>query len=865
MTPPRAHRSLATLLILFIIGATSAVALESFDPDGRGPDYPAVADGRGEGKPSLPAQRIINGGLKIDGRLDEASWRDAPAATGFTQYEPERGGEPAEQTVFKVLYDDDALYIGVACLRTNGTAITSCLSRRDQITSSDLIRVYLSPYHDLTTGYHFRINPHGVKEDYYNYGDLYHDRSWDAVWDADTSQDQGGWYAELRIPFSSLRYRDQDSMTWGFNVFQYIHAEGQRTAWSNWDRDQSGFMSRSGTITGITGIRPPRQLEVTPYMVARVTDPSDPDASGMGDEDWDQFGNIGADIKYGITSDLTLSATVQPDFGQVEADPALLNLSPFETYYQEKRPFFVEGAQFFFAPDNTIFYSRRIGTGSQNSRIRAAAKLTGKVAGKVSTAVLFAATDETGDGQAHNLFRGGDQRTYYGIGRFGTQFADDQHSFNLMGTAVVRDRDSFGYQTRNGYTGGSDFELNFRDRMYQVTGSFVGSIVDPQSAPVPGSVDPDPSYGTGSRFELEKRSGKWRWAVTTRHQSDQLDLNDLGYINNPNHYAAQVWLTRVFNGDGETDWFTDGNLHARVYKSWLYAGDTVADDSGELWSYERGHDLLNNYVVDGYVELRNRWGAYWGLNYNPDCTDLYVTRWTPDGRHRGPLMRNPDNHRGYLGIFTDSRKDLSWELYADHSADEAGSWGNEIQLDCNWVVNSHLNLEAEFSYSWDHEDAQWVGNIENPGGGLGGVSYAFGELDRRTWDLTLRSSFLFDRDRSLELYLQPFLTVGDFSNPRELARPDSYDLRPFDGIDVRERDFSIGAVNLNLVYRWEYRPGSTVFLVWQHARGTTDRRWQHGAPDDPNNRFANDFSLDPLLDNEATNTFLFKVNYWLPI
>ena len=865
---PHDANSFLMTIISILFCAPMAFALEGFDPEGAGSGYPASANGRNGDQPTLSAQRISNGGIKIDGRLDETSWRQAPAAAGFTQYEPERRGDPGEETVFKVAYDDDAIYFGVACRRANGTPITSCLSRRDQITSSDMIRVYISPYHDLTTGYHFRINPHGVKEDYYNYGDLYHDRSWDAVWEADTSQDGEGWYAEIRIPFSSIRYRESESMTWGFNVFQYIQSLDQRTAWSNWDRDQGGFMSRSGTITGISGIRPPRQLEVTPYIVSRATDPADPNASGFGDEDWDEFGNFGADIKYGITSDLTLSATVQPDFGQVEADPSQLNLSPFETYYQEKRPFFVEGAQFFWHPDNTVFYSRRIGTGSRNSRIRAAGKLTGKIAGDVSTAVLFAATDETGDGQAHNFLKGGNRRAYYGIGRFGTQVHDDQHSFNIMGTAVVRDRDSFDYTTRNGYTGGADFELNFKDRMYQATGSFVGSIVDYYASPTAGSVDPKPTYGTGTRFEVGKRSGNWRWALTTRHQSDELDINDLGYISNPDHYAAQAWVTRLFNGDGENDWFTHGNLHFRTYKSWIYAARSVADptDPGlSLWSYDRGHTLLTNFVMDGFVEFSNRWGSFFGLNYNPGCTNLYGTRWAPDYSHRGPLMSSPDNYNGYIGFATDSRKDIAYEISTSHSGNEAGSRGNDIQLECEWVVNSNINLEVEVSHSWANEDAQWVGNFENPGGGIGDVSYTFGELKQRTWDVTLRSSFLFDRDKSLELYLQPFLTVGDYSNLRELARPDSYDLQPYEDYDVRNRDFSIGAVNMNLVYRWEYRPGSTVFFVWTHARSRADMRLLHGYPDDPLNSFTNNFSTDPLFDNEAENTFLLKVSYWLPI
>jgi len=380
---------LACALALGFVFASAAAALDGFDPHGTGAGYPACANGRVTEPPSLAAQRIASGAIRIDGRLTENDWIVAPAATGFTQFEPDRRGEPCAETVFKVLYDDDALYFGVACYRNEGEPVTSCLSRRDNITASDLLRIYISPYHDMVTGYHFRINPDGVMEDYYNYGDLYHDISWDTVWEADTYIDGEGWYAELRIPFSSIRYRPGETMTWGCNVFQHVYARGQRTAWSNWDRDQNGFMSRSGTITGLHGIRPARQLEITPYVVSGLTDPSLPGRHGFSGEQRSHKGNFGADLKYGITPDLTLNATFQPDFGQIESDPALLNLSPYETFYDEKRPFFIEGAQFFEAPDNVVFYSRRIGTGSPNSRIRFASKVTGKMAGKVSTAMLL--------------------------------------------------------------------------------------------------------------------------------------------------------------------------------------------------------------------------------------------------------------------------------------------------------------------------------------------------------------------------------------------------------------------------------------------------------------------------------------------
>ncbi len=853
-----------------VLGLTlsSTQALEGFDPRGTGLGYPEGANGRRVSPPSLRAHRIAQGPIAIDGHLNEADWTDAPAATGFTQFEPDRRGEPCEDTVFKVLYDDDAIYFGVACYRHNGEPVTSCLSRRDNITSSDRIRVYISPYNDMITGYHFRINPSGVMEDYYNYGDLYHDISWNTVWEADTHVNDEGWFAEIRIPFSSIRYRGGESMTWGCNVFQYVHSRGQRIAWSNWDRNQNGFMSRSGHITGIEGIRPPRQLEITPYVVSGLTDPSDVSASGFGDESWDGAGNFGADIKYGVTADLTLNATFQPDFGQVEADPSLLNLSPYETYYEEKRPFFIEGAQFFWHPDFTVFYSRRIGTGTENSRIRFAGKLTGKVAGDISTAVLVAATDEAQPRKAHNPLRDGTQKAIYSIGRFGKQFGGGMHSVNVMQVAVMRDKNSFDEMTRNGYVTGGDFELNFRDRMYQVTGSFVGSIVDYHASPGDASdsaSDPDPTYGTGTRFEVEKTSGDWRFALTTRHQSDELDINDLGYITDPNHFAVQGWVTRVFNADDDGQSFlTSGNVHVRYYQSWIYADRTFADSSDParaLWSYDRGHGLLQIWELNSSVTTRSCWNAWCGVVYQPDNTDLYATRFTPDGSARGPLMTLPERYNAWVGVESDYRKDLGYVLTTEFSGDVEGSRAVEYEASVGWVQSSRTVHRLSASYERRHADAQWVTNLENPGGGIGDVSYLFAELDQHTYDLTLRSSVLFDRDKSLELYLQPFLTLGTYANPRELARPDSYDLRPYEGFDVAARDFAYGAVNLNLVFRWEYRPGSTLYLVWTHTREDFDRRQWHSTGDE----FRNDFHTAPLFDNEAENRFLVKLSYWLPV
>jgi hypothetical protein len=861
-----AIRAVLFLAALFLAaGAPAVLAIEGFDPHGKGPGYPECANGRLTHPPSLPAHRIEKGPIRVDGILDEPDWIAAPAATGFTQFEPDRGGKPAEETVLKVVYDDDAIYFGIACCRENGTPITSSLARRDHIAGSDLIRLYLSPYHDMVTGYHFRINPDGVKEDYYNYGDLYHDVSWDAVWDAETSVDPDGWYAEIRIPFSSVRYREADSMTWGLNLFQHIYSNGQRTAWSNWEREQQGFMSRSGTLTGIMGIRPPRQIEITPYFVGSVADAAAMRARGSSGEDWGRFGNAGADLKWGVTADLTLNGTFQPDFGQVEADPSQLNLSPYETFYEEKRPFFIEGAQFFEHPNFNMVYSRRIGTGSENSRIRFAGKLTGKAAGNVSTALLLAGTDETQEGKAHNPFRTGENRTLFAIGRFGKQWGGEMHSLHVMQTVVRRDPSSFAVATRNGYTTGADLEMNFRDRMYQLTGAMVGSVID--FLPDPASPDRDRSslYGTGSRFQFSKTSGGWRYALTTRHQGDKLDLNDVGYISDPNHYAVQGWLQRVYNADNEAGGFiTSASGRAQYYRSWIYADRTFPDPQDStraLWSYRRGHDLQTNWSCSGDLVTRNCWVGYMSLEYVPEKTDLYATRRVPGTETRGPLLRLPGGYDASVGVSTDSRKAYTVSLDGDWYQDETGSRGMGSTLGFTWVESGRISHQVSSSVRFAHSEAQWIGNFENSEGAIGGVSYAFAPLDQRTWNVTLRSSILFTRDQSLEIYAQPFLTTGSYGRARELARPDSREYRPLAGVEAADRDFAYGAANFNVVYRWEYRPGSTFYLVWTQSRSRFDTR-----EDRPSgSEFDNAFGLDPLFRNQGENRVLLKLTYWIPV
>ena len=835
----------------------------AFDPDGLGGVSPGSADGRLSAAPSVRAMRLGGQGIVLDGRLDDAVWMRAETAHGFRVWDPTRGEAPSEQTTFKVAYDDQAIYFGVACL-VDGSDIRNQLCRRDAISNSDVISLYLDTYHDQTTCYNFRVNPAGVQEDrYVSDNGRNMDRDWDAVWDAATFVDDDGWYAEMRIPFSCVRYSPSDEMTWGCQLYRFLYDLGEDTSWVNWDREKTGFVSRFGDITGIRAIPAPRQLELLPYAVTRSTDPA---ATGDDDE-LEHFQNIGLDAKYGLTADLTLNAAIQPDFGQVEADPSLLNLSPFETYYQEKRPFFVEGQRFFAHPDFNVFYSRRIGTGDENARIRAATKLTGKTPGGLSVAALYALTDVAEDGRAHQFWRSGEQESHYLIGRFGKEFQEGAHRVNLMQTAVFRsaDRDSFGdYASRDARTTGVDFDLNFRDRTVNIAGSFVGSAVDPAPSASEPELSHRPFHGTGGALNVRKLGGTFQGGAFGRWETDRLELNDVGFLSAPDEIGTGAWIRYEHNPENGEGPFQRGDVEMSFSRGWLYADAAGYDrDTGELaWSYGRGRPRSLDVHMSSFWQFRSFWATWFGGGADFDGVDKYESRTFED--ERGPLVTDPNSIWLWWGGGSDWREPLHVEIGADYSRNEEGGWSMGTSISGRWTATDATTLSLTVAYEDFRDDAQHVENFANPDGGIGGVSYVFAQLDRKTVNATFRADILFSRDLSLQMYAQPYLTTGDYYNARELVRPASYEfvtaseIPGFDPGAVSDYDFKYAAVNVNAVLRWEYRPGSTFYLVWKQGRDL----WEDRASD-----AGFDGSLDAadLFATEPENVLLAKITYWFSL
>lgn len=868
---PRTEIALLAFFFLSILisPVLGEVPVPHFSIEGNGPNYPDLSNGTQTEVPSLEAFYLDDLEIEMDGVLDDDAWEMAQVGWGFRQLDPDRGAPASVPSVFKVAYDDEAIYFAMACYEDDMSKVSSYLSRRDQIEASDVVSIYIDPYLDRSTGYNFRVNPDGVMQDAYLFDNGNRDIDWNAVWDAEVSRDDNGWYVEIRIPFSQIRFKPSEDMTWGLQAYRWLHGRGEDTGWVMWDRNASGFVSRWGNLTGLRGVANPRKLEVLPYVVTKHVDPAAEEA----EDQWLNSQNFGADFKYGITANMTLNATFQPDFGQVEADPALLNLSPFETFYQEKRPFFVEGARFFQHPDFNLFYSRRIGTGDANSRIRGAAKLTGKIGGDFSLAVLAAATDNGLDGRAHNPFVSGTEKTAYGLIRVGKEFDEGNHRVNVMGTAVNRDKGSFAaaderYQ-RNGYSGGMDFQMNFQDRTYRVDGSAVGTLVDPFTDHFDPGLTPAASYGTGGRMSFRKAGGVWRGSVQGSWESDKLDPNDMGFLSAPDEKQVYGNVSYHYNRDGAEGNFNRIVAELEGYRSWLYAGNSGFDtESGtEVWSYDRTHRQSSGVHFFSEAQHKSFHQGYIFVGQAFDGTSKYETRTFED--ERGPLMTRPGWTAAEIGFTSDWRQPLSLDMEFEYNWGEARN-DREVEVGLRWNQSENFSHRIGFGISNYRNEAQWVGNYRSLDStpavpGIGGVDYVFGELNQMVWDVTLRSSILFNRDNSLQLYLQPFLTRGNYANMKWLATADSYDLRPY-GIDPSQYDFEYGAVNLNLVYRWEYRPGSTLYLVWTHNKGQYQER---GGPDNP------DWDRDPQWNNgfdaghpfrtEPGNTFMAKISYWFSI
>ncbi len=832
----------------------------------------------------------------IDGRGDDPCWDKVEWGGGFTQDDPRCGEAPTEATEFKVMYDDRNVYVLVRCHDTQATTIDRRVSRRDEI-DGDYLAVYIDSYFDKRSALGFKVNAAGVKADVTLSGDSNNqDGTWDALWAAKAAVDAQGWTAEMAIPFSQLRFASGESVTFGLQVRRMLYRKQEISSWAHIPKQAPGFISLFGELDGLRGIRAQHQVEIIPYAVAQST--LSPRQEGNPFADGSEQRLLGGlDGKIGLTSDLTLDFTLNPDFGQVEADPSVVNLTAYETYFQEKRPFFTEGKSILnfrimggdgdFSSDN-LFYSRRIGRAPRYApetaagefldmpmatSILGAFKVTGKTRRGLSLGIMDsltarerAAIEFAGGGRSETV----EPLTNYFMMRAQQDLNQGQTTVGAMVTAVNRDiRDqALDFLHRSAYSGGIDLFHSWKNRNYYASANAVFSLVQGSPAalqrtqssavhyfqrPDAGHLEYDPGrtslFGHGGTVEVGRNGGSpLRYSTGVTWRSPGLELNDMGYL-------------------GRSD----------VTMAWAWAGYRIAKPTWVFNSLNmnfnawQGYDFgLEPIFVGGNVNFWGQLRNYWSVNAGINRQGRNLS---PGALRGGPALRFDPGWNVWYGVGSDARRrftaSLSGSAYrADHGTRE--SMGASLSL--AYRPGSRLSLQVTPGYSYSRNLRQYVANQN----ALGEDRYILGDIEQDTFYVTLRLNYCVTPDLSIQFYSQPFLSNGSYRGFRRVVDPRAASihdqLHPFAAGEIsfdaeggnylvneasgaaysfRNPDFHVLELRSNLVLRWEYRPGAALYAVWSQGRSGNLGRGEFDVAE----------GFGDLMRLPATHVFLVKFTY----
>ncbi|MBN1271122.1 MAG: carbohydrate binding family 9 domain-containing protein [Candidatus Aminicenantes bacterium] len=839
--------------------------------------------------------------VRIDGVLNEEVWK-SEGVTGFRQSDPDDGAPATEKTVVWVAFDKGSLYVAARLYDNQPEGIISLLGRRDADVESDWFVLAVDPYHDRRSGFQFAVNPAGTIQDGTLFNDEGIDKTWDGIWEVAVRIDDQGWTAEIRIPFHQLHFQKKESTIWGVNFFRTIKRKNEKAVYSWIPKEESGYVSRFADLTGLSGLQPRRLVEVLPYTAGRAefspAVPGDPFRTGS-----DFAGNFGFDVKSALQSHLTLNLSVNPDFGQVEVDPAVINISDQETYYEEKRPFFVEGADIFrFGngganvqrnlgwSDPSFFYSRRIGRSPQGSvpfpgftaspdwaTILGAAKITSKMGDGWNLGVMTALTQ-----REYALIDNGEDRfshevepfSSYGVVRALKEMGGGFRGLGFIATSTWRDLrvDSLqGLIPKSAFCFGLDgWTFLDRGRTWVLTGWFGGTTVSgSQEAishlqlsslhyyqrPDVDYVDYDPNAttlnGWAGRFFVNKQKGPFVFNAALGAMSPGFHAVDLGY-----HTRGDV-----INGHVELGY---QSFHpGRFFRNWKV---TFA----ALRSYDFGGIRTDeNYILNATAQLLNYWTGNLYLSYDPNRTSHYLTR-------GGPLAAYPWGASIQPSITSDNRRRLVFGLFGHYRDHPYGSYNYSFGASIRWKPSTNFNISIVPEYSWRHSVGQYIRQVSDP---LKietyGVRYVLSDVIQETASMEIRLNWIFTPRLSLQAYLQPFLGTGDFFNYKELRAALTFDFDsygqgtstinrdagiytvdpdgagPSPAFSFSDPDFNLKSLRGTVILRWEYRPGSTIYAVW------TQDRADHSHP----GSFDFDRDLSLMLRAPGDNIFLIKINY----
>jgi hypothetical protein len=867
---------------------------------------PAAAQNDGHTPGATVAALRVTVPPAIDGELDDEAWAGAEPATRFTQLDPEEGQPATERTELRVVFDDEAVYVGARMFDREAGLIARRLASRDDDSDADSIDIYLDPMHDHQTGATFRISAAGVQRDAVVFNDTWDDSSWDSVWHSAVSVDNQGWSAELRIPLSQLRFTFAERQTWGINAMRFIRRKNERAWLELVPKTQSGLASRMAHLTGMDGLRPKRHLALLPYSAGRAEFVQPSRAGNPFNDGSRAFLAAGLDLKWGVTSNLTLDGTVNPDFGQVEVDPAVVNLSEFETFFPEKRPFFLEGAQIFGnfgqmgangfwgfnTSDPNIFYSRRIGRTPQMSpsgefsdlptatTILGAAKLTGKTRNGWSIGLMNAVTDRETARTEDKLVRGVET-----VEPLTNYFAFRMHrdlgaraGAGLIATAVSRRLDTGAMRdvlASSAYVfGGDGYWFLDADREWVITGKVAGSRVQGTPAMIARAQRaaqryyqrPDAPHvtldlsrrsleGFNGRINLNRNRGLLQVNAALWGVSPGFESNDLGFHGSGDRFGGHTVVT----------WrdVTPGPI-VREWSAWVAKWFTFN------FNRDRQGDGINSNT---WIQFRNYWNINGGIGLFREVLDDRLTR-------GGPSAINPNARRWNVNLNTDGRSLFSISTGYGQFSNEAGARNRNAHLSVNFKPSPRLTISSGPQWNDNSIFAQYVTTVEDATAAQTyGGRYIFGNLRQKQLTMTTRVNVILTPRLSLQVFAQPLVSVGDYDNFKELARPRTFDFLSYgatvgeiaydaatedyavdpDGAGAAPRftfdnpDFNFKSLRVNAVFRWELKPGSTFYAVW------TRQQQDDANPGD----FAIGRDTSALFSAPGDDIFLVKLAYWI--
>jgi hypothetical protein len=853
---------------------------------------------------SVPAVRAVRAAaaIVVDGLLDDEAWLRAPAVAAFTQRDPEEGKPVSEATELRVAYDGEALYVAARMNDREPARIARQLARRDQRAEADSFTLLLDPHHDHLTGAAFAVSAAGVQSDATIYNDSWTDDTWDAVWESAVKIDATGWSAEMRIPYSQLRFSPSAQLTFGINAMRHIQRKKEEAWLVHVPKTESGMASRMGHLDGLDGVTPRRTVELVPYVVSRA-EYVEPAAGDPFNDGARAFASAGLDLKYRVSSSLSIDATINPDFGQVEVDPAVVNLTAFETFFEEKRPFFIEGANIFSnfgragannfwgfnRAEPRLFYSRRIGRSPQGdaggdfvekptaTTILGAAKLTGKTRNGWSLGALDAVTGREWAKAVTGIERSQTEvepLSNYFVARAEREFGR-RGAVGALGTAVNRDLRQPELRadlTAQSYVGGVDGHV-FLDgkRDWVITGGLAGSHLTGSTGAITRLQNqPQRYFGRPDASHVELDSA----ATSLNGWTGSVNLNRNAGIHTVN---AALWAVSP-GFDSSDAGFTFAADRAGMHAVYQWHNPKVtriarrrffAAAKWYTWNFAR--ELQGDGIhLFGNMELKNYWTVFANLGVFRAVEDDRATR-------GGPSMRKLSAHNESVGIESDGRKPVSVGFNLSSSHDEADGWSRGLSLNVRYRPTSAVEISAGPNFERTHNLAQYVDAFADPAAAdTFGWRYIFSTLDQKEFSLQTRVNYVMSPKMSLQVYVQPLVSVGRYSGFKQFARPRTFDFTPldsgsgqlaFDPVARRytanpadggaafafdDPDFNVKSLRLNAIFRWEWRPGSAMYLVWTEQRDDDRHPGQFQLRRD----------LGRTFSAPADDVLMFKLAYW---